>query len=361
MPGTLKTHQNDSGFMNRFIKTFLLGLILLAGCWLLYHRGQIQTFADAVLLVKQQIGATNIEIPNPFELVSSSEFAQSRPAPAERLVPPPKNRNAAAISQTPRPVIRIASFKLTSSKSGGDLERTADICQQFDVVALQNHSKVSMARLVNELNKRGMDFRFVDQAEQHQKFATIFNQQVVALEEQHWYTVNDPEDLFMFEPLVAWFRVLNAPPQDAFTFTLANVQLNEQQPDKELSYLGELFRSIRQDGRGEDDIILAGDFYSNDRQIKRLEGIGGLKPAIIGMSTNTRNDAQLDNLIFDPKATVEFTGETGVFDFMKRFNMTLEEALGLSNRMPVWAEFSVFEGHTPGRAAERLPLEAFGR
>ena len=233
------------------------------------------------------------------------------------------------------------------------MKSTADICQQYDVVALQNYSNLPVSKLVNELNSRGFDFRFVDQVGTDSKFATIFNQQAVQLEQGHWYTVNDPEDLFLFEPLVAWFRVSTVAPEEAFTFTLVNIQLNERRPDQELTYLDELFRSIRLDGRGEDDIILAGDFYSNDRQMRKLEKENGLKPAIIGLSTNTRKDAQLDNLIFDPKATIEFAGETGVFDFMKRFNMTLSEALEVSNRMPVWAEFSIFEGRAPGRAAER--------
>ena len=351
--------------MNRFIKTLLLGLILLIGCWLLYHRGQINTVADALALARHQISATQINVPNPFEFVRASKFVQSRPTSADQYFPPlrssSRNNGTSAVPRGSRQTIRLASFKLSSRTEGGSLRQTANICQQYDVVAIQNHSNLSISKLVSELNTRGLDFRFVDQAGSNNQFATIFNRQVVVLEEQHWYTVNDPEDLFLFEPLVAWFRVLNAPPAEAFTFTLANVQLNEKQPDKELSYLGELFRSIRMDGRGEDDIILAGDFYSNDRQLKKLEYVSGLKPAIVGMSTNTRNDAQLDNLIYDPNATVEFAGETGVFDFMKRFNMTLEEALSISNRMPVWAEFSVFEGHAPGRAVDRIQIQRLDR
>ena len=263
------------------------------------------------------------------------------------------------ISRLPPPdrtTIRVASFKIDSRSAGGDLRATTDICEQFDVVAIQNKSQLTISKLVRELNRRGHDYRFVDQENSNQKFATIFNKQTVVLENQRWYTVNDPEDLFQHEPLVAWFRVLNAPPNEAFTFTLANIQLNERKPDQEIAYLGELFRAIRLDGREEDDIILAGDFQSSDRQLKKLQSANSLNSAIIGMATNTRNDMQLDNLVFNPKATVEFTGESGVFDFMKRFNMTLDNALTISNRMPVWAEFSILEGQSPGRAAQSYNL-----
>ncbi len=248
--------------------------------------------------------------------------------------------------------IRIASFKLEPSNATGNLSLTADICASYDVVAIQNSSSLSISRLVQELNARGLDFRFADQTGSNQQFAIIFNQQSVMLEQQHWYTVNDPEDLFLHDPLVAWFRARNAPPQLAFTFTLANLQLNPKGPDQEIAWLGELFRSIRNDSRNEDDIILAGDFSSSDAQLQALPSTVGLKMAIVDTATNTRNDAQLDNIIFDDKGTVEFTGECGNFDFMKRFNLTLVEALSISNRMPVWAEFSVFEGHSPGRAEE---------
>jgi hypothetical protein len=38
---------------------------------------------------------------------------------------------------------------------------------------------------------------------------------------------------------------------------------------------------------------------------------------------------------------------------MKEFNLSLEEALQVSDHFPVWAEFSVYEGGQPGRLAAR--------
>ena len=375
--------------MNRFLKTLFLALIIVTGVWALYHRQQIHSVGDAIELAALQFGIDDQMIDDSQSIMpgpgsyspnglapstfSTGDGFQQMPRRAklpsfQRQIAGPDNRQISAtgarlaaspsvpnlISRLPPPdgtTIRIASFKLDSRSTDGDLRATTDICEQFDVVVIQNKSELAISKLVRELNRRGHDYRFVDQANSNQNFGTIFNQQTVILENQHWYTVNDPEDLFEHEPLVAWFRARNAPPNEAFTFTLANIQLNAQQPDQEIAYLGELFRAIRLDGRGEDDIILAGDFQSSDRQLKKLQSANSLNSAIVGQATNTRHDMQLDNLVFSPKATVEFTGESGVFDFMKRFNMTLEKALRISNRLPVWAEFSVLEGSSPGRAA----------
>ena len=373
--------------MGRILRTLILAVVIFVGGWLLFNRGKIHSVRGAINLARRHVGIRVQNVgpsqfgPSQFQQVGSSRFAQGRGQGQADFysggnarnvaysrdysnVPIARNRDAGAVANhqvvpspfTPGTTLRIASFKIDSSTRSGNVEFTADLCQQFDAVALQNASDLSIRQLVNELNRRGFDYRFVDRKGTNQKLGIIFNQQSVLLDDQHWYTVNDPENLFLHEPLVAWFRARNANNHEAFTFTLANIQLNPAKPDQEMAYLGELFRAIRNDGRGEDDILLAGDFYSNDVQLQRVQSPMRLASAIIDTATNTRNDSQLDNIVFDESATVEYTGESGAYDFMKRFNMTLAEALEVSNRMPVWAEFSVIEGQSPGRAMERYDL-----
>ena len=67
--------------------------------------------------------------------------------------------------------------------------------------------------------------------------------------------------------------------------------------------------------------------------------------------TNTRGDKQYDNILFSRVATTEFSGRGGVFDFLRQYNLTLEQALAVSDHLPVWAEFSVYEGGRPGSLA----------
>ena len=49
-------------------------------------------------------------------------------------------------------------------------------------------------------------------------------------------------------------------------------------------------------------------------------------------------------------------GRTGVFDFMREYNLTIDEALKVSDHLPIWAEFSIYEGGEVGRVAT-LPTD----
>ena len=55
-----------------------------------------------------------------------------------------------------------------------------------------------------------------------------------------------------------------------------------------------------------------------------------------------------DNIVIDRRATVEFTGRTEVIDLMRRFNLTMAEAMEVSEHLPICAEFSVYEGGQAG-------------
>ena len=81
---------------------------------------------------------------------------------------------------------------------------------------------------------------------------------------------------------------------------------------------------------------------------------------ISGVPTNTRRTHTLDNILFNRTATVEFMGRAGVVDLVREFNLTQEQALQVSDHLPVWAEFSSYEGGQPGRVATQ-PAETPSR
>ena len=139
-----------------------------------------------------------------------------------------------------------------------------------------------------------------------------------------------------------------------------NINLDARRREHELAHLDELFRAIRNDGRREDDVLIAGDFNAGDRGLQPIRKMAGLTWVVSNTPTDTKHQSQFDNLIFSDMATVEFTGRGGVFDFMRHYNLMLDDALTISEHMPVWAEFSIFEGvaqkanptqGTPGRVA----------
>ncbi len=50
-----------------------------------------------------------------------------------------------------------------------------------------------------------------------------------------------------------------------------------------------------------------------------------------------------DNIVLGDRYTNEYTGRWGVFDLMQRFQLTREQALDVSDHLPVWAEFFPYE------------------
>jgi len=54
-----------------------------------------------------------------------------------------------------------------------------------------------------------------------------------------------------------------------------------------------------------------------------------------------------------PETMVEHTGTCGVFDLMAEFGLSVDEALEVSDHLPVWAEFSVRESTVVGPVARR--------
>jgi endonuclease/exonuclease/phosphatase family metal-dependent hydrolase len=263
--------------------------------------------------------------------------------------------------------VRIASFhvrELDEVKTDQPqvLERLAQIVRRFDVVAIQEiaakHDDV-LPRLIEAVNAGGREYDFVagpplGRASQREQYAFLFDTASLETDRSELYVVNDPDDLLHREPLVAWFRVRGVPPQAAFTFTLVNVHVDPNLAVQEHDVLADVFLRVQNDGRGEDDVILLGDFSADDLSLGRLGEAPHVACAISGMATNTRGDEQLDNLLFDRRAAHEFTGRVGVLDFLREFNLTLDQALALSDHLPVWAEFSVYEGGRPVRAAAHV-------
>lgn len=261
-------------------------------------------------------------------------------------------------------VIRIASFniqafgekKLSHPPVVGVL---VEIVRRFDLVAVQeirSQQQTLLPRFVAAINSTGADYDYVigprlGRSDSKEQYAYIFNRQTIEVDRDSIYTVYDPDDLLHREPLVAGFRARGAPPDAAFTFTLVNVHTDPDEVRTEINVLDDVYRAVRDDGRGEDDVILLGDLNANDRQFDDLSRLAGITWVISGYPTMVRGNAQYDNLLFDRRATTEFTGGGGVMDFLREFNLTSDEALNVSDHFPVWAEFSVVEGGQPGRVA----------
>ncbi len=258
------------------------------------------------------------------------------------------------------PTLRVATFDLQSydeEKSArlAVQEVIARIVRNFDVVALQgitSRQRDVLPKLVDRINQSGGAYDYmvgprVGPLHQAMHFAFVYDTRRVETDRYQLYTVEDPGELLDFDPLVGWFRARIVPAERAITFSLVNMHVSPNRLEQELAVLPGLIDSIQRDGRGEDDILLAGGFGCSD---KRLEVLRGMKWifAIENMATTIRGDEMLDHIVFPPQTGDEFTGRSGAIDFLRKFNLSLEQASQVSEHLPVWSEFFAEEGGYPG-------------
>ncbi len=234
----------------------------------------------------------------------------------------------------------------------GVANRVVHILRQFDVVALQDIQAPDqrlLVRLVEEVNAQGRRYHFAvppavgrDVVRQYNAF--VFDTETVQIDWTTVASVDNRDGRFRHPPLVAAFQARGPEAGEAFTFTLINVHTPLDRAEAELGLLASVYRAVRDSGRNEDDVILLGQIGTDDEHLGPLARVANLTCAVWGVPTTTRGTRLVDNLLFDRRATVEFTRRAGVVDIMREFNLSLREAAETSEHLPVWAEFSVYEG-----------------
>jgi endonuclease/exonuclease/phosphatase family metal-dependent hydrolase len=320
------------------IATFLFGLIASAVGWVFFQNFDIKGLDDFKVVPR-----------------NSSTAGGGQDATLTSL---PEARTTGTI--------RVASFNIQvfgTSKSAKPhvMDILARIVREFDIVAIQEIRALDqdiVPNFVDLINSAGRQYDYVigprlGRTTSKEQYAFIYDLATIQVDRSQLYTVSDPDDLLHREPLVGWFRARGIPPEQAFTFSLVNIHTDPDETKTELNALGDVFRVVRDDGRQEDDVIILGDLNVDDRNLGALGQVSGISWVISATPTNTRGTSQYDNIVFQSQATREFTGRGGVYDFLRTYNLSMEEALEVSDHMPVWAEFSAYEGGQPGRIAGR--------
>lgn len=279
-----------------------------------------------------------------------------------------------------RPTVRIATYQLGRLDEAKLANRQvadvlARLLPRFDLIALQGvrgKTQGVLVRLVEQLNAasgRTYDFATCptqqrDGLEHYSAF--VFDRARFDIDRSTVHFVEDRLGRIRFKPLVGSFRVRGPDPSEAFTFTLINVETDPDHVTAELDLLADVFRAVRDNGRNEDDIILLGDLQSDDKSLGivlsgelqsgdkhpgQLGKLLGITALLSGMPTTTRGANQLDNILLDRRATSEFTGRVDVVDVIRDYELTMAAAQEVSEHLPVWAEFSSYEGGQAGHAA----------
>ena len=303
-----------------------------------------------------------------FNAVPSDLPSNPRPSLSTHWPTVVSNANGNA-TPTPRGVVRVATFNVdrydrNKANQQDVLEVLAKIIRNFDVVAIQEVASAEqhvVPKLVDVINGTSSHYDYVigprvGRDHQMEQFAYIFDQRKVDIDRYEMYTIKDPDDLIHFEPFVACFRARGVAVEDAFTFTLVNIHTSGETGEtvRENNLLRTVFESVRNDRRGEDDVILLGDFQVDAKTLKRAVDMPSAIYVVSESPTDPRGEHQRDNILFDSIATTEFTGRSGVVDFLREMNLTMAEATQVSGHLPVWVEFSRHEGGNPRHMARRF-------
>jgi endonuclease/exonuclease/phosphatase family metal-dependent hydrolase len=256
-----------------------------------------------------------------------------------------------------QPTLRIATFNIqvfgvSKLQKPYVMQVLAEVVRRFDLVAIQEIRAVDdtvLPQFLGLINATGVRYDFVigprlGRTSSKEQYAFVFDTTRIEVDPRSVYTVADPADLLHREPLAARFRARGVPPSQAFTFTLVNIHTDPDETASELDALAQVFVGVQQNGVGEDDVILLGDLNVGEEAMGDLGRLPGIGWVVSGVPTNTRGTKTYDNIVVDRRTTVEFTGRWGVFDLMREFSLTVEQALEVSDHLPVWAEFSVYEG-----------------
>jgi deoxyribonuclease-1-like protein len=289
------------------------------------------------------------------------------PATETAIVPPQSNVPVPVAAATGG-TIRIASFniqvfgesKLAKPKV---MQILAQVIRRFDVVAIQEVRATTqdvLPRFVQQINAEGASYNFVlgprlGRTSSKEQYAILYNQATIQLVPGSMYTIDDPDDRLHREPMVAGFTVRGPPPAQAFTFTLIDIHTDPDEVASEMNALDDVYRAVREDGRREDDIILLGDLNTDDAHLGELGKMPYLVAAISKQPSNTRGNKLYDNIIFDRRATTEYTGRSGVLNLIREYQLSMQDALEVSDHFPVWAEFSVYEGGQRGGNVASAP------
>lgn len=284
----------------------------------------------------------------------------------------PSQGNAAssglASSRRPSDKLLIATFNIqvfgeSKLKKPQAMDVLTQVVRQFDVVAIQEVRAKSddiLPKFLAAINADGSRYDFLigprlGRTVSTEQYAFIYDTTRVEYEPASVGTVSDPSDLLHREPFVARFLARVAPPARGFSFWLVDIHTDPDEVKEEVEALAQVYQMMRTADSREDDVILLGDLNASESQLGSLGRIPGITWVVRDTMTNTRQNKAYDNLIFDAQATSEFTGRWGVFDLESTFGLSREEALTVSDHLPVWAEFQVEEATSRVNVAERIP------
>ena len=259
---------------------------------------------------------------------------------------------AALQKSVPAETMTLGSFNIRvfSSKSRDDneLAKIVKLIKNFDLVAIQElrDTKV-LDRTVAMLNQETQTEWAYDASAPvgegvKERYGFLYRKDRVSVKKSG-QLVNDSKNQFIREPYYATFQA------GQFDFTLLTIHAlykskNAPERKKEFNALAKVYQSILEQDPQEQDLILVGDFNDSpdNPRFTPLNTIPGITCLFQPPVKTTIKDVSLyDNILFQPAAVTEFTGEDGIMKFDETdFNKNYAAAKkDVSDHRPVWAVF----------------------
>ena len=268
--------------------------------------------------------------------------------------------------------IRVATYNVqtfgpTKADDAATIERLASLFMLFDVVAVQEirgDPRLAVERLIQAIRRRGGNYHArlsrpigrpdsTGRIRHSERYGFFYDLNRIALIPQSDYVVDDAADRMHREPMVASFetRVQPIDSRRPFRFTLINVHTD---PDEvrgetganEINVLDDVYVRVAQfeaSIRGEDDVMLVGDLNVARSGLAELGDLPGVTSLIDPQPTNVARTKQYDHILVRRDVTAELTGRGGVVDVARLLSIDAEAERAMSDHLPVWAEFGVYE------------------
>jgi endonuclease/exonuclease/phosphatase family metal-dependent hydrolase len=296
----------------------------------------------------------------PQQAAIPSQAALPPPLPTAPATAPASTPSAASAANPPggKPAdtISICSFNIQvfgESKIGKHevVDVLTKVVRNFDIVAVQEvraKSDSVIPQFLSAINADGSRYQFVigprlGRTVSKEQYTFIYDSTRIEVDPSSVGTSPNPGDRLHRPPLHARFRVRANPPESGFSFWLVDTHTDPDEVSAEVNALADVFMEMKALRPDEDDVILLGDFNAGPPQFGKIKQIPGVGWAVSNVTTNTRRNKTYDNLVFDQRATTEYTGRWGVLDLQNTFGLSLNKALEVSDHNPVWASFRQWE------------------
>lgn len=246
---------------------------------------------------------------------------------------------------------RMNLMKFSNPVIKETLVRTA---REFDLLAVQGFYDSDLQvieKWVNALNADGGTFSYLtayppsykqDRNYQAPYVAFIYNRRAVDAD-RSTLLILECGTRMTCAPIAALFTARSTDKYPAFTFIAMNVWINPANAASELSVMTQTFSMLQDYIRGEDDIMVFGDFGSNINYVPSIARNPKLSWTINRPILNYYNKEVNSNILIYNNSCTEYQSRLGSLSVEKLTGLTPAQLREFMPNPPVWSAFSVRE------------------